>query len=202
MDELLWAEDLQCHREPSLYYLDQEEDKNGPHLICDWNGTPTDFDEFDLDILSSYKECTPHETSEQIEETIIEDDCYDYPNPTSEIAKTLESNRSNLIMGNNDRNTLDFLSVPPITSGLIKRIVRSAQILKTAQQAQATPVMPPISENKEDGVSSQKSSRPKKTARASTICNQQMAMKKEKHKPLTQLRDIGSKSVPIEIDDD
>lgn len=50
---------IECHRQPSLYYLDKEDDPSGPHLICDWNGPPTNFEEFDIDILSKMIKMKP-----------------------------------------------------------------------------------------------------------------------------------------------
>lgn len=152
---VLWAEDLEGHRQPSLYYLDDEEGAaDGPHLICDWNGAPTDVGEFDIDVLSllkkhenedenedndfldASKECAAQQ--QQLRDEIASsDDFVDYPNPAANIMKRnkriadgnvgvpLPTRQNDLIV--EDCAHLDFLSVPPITSGLLKRIVRNLQ---------------------------------------------------------------------------
>lgn len=53
---LLWLEDLQRHRQPALYFFEEEEGADsGTHLVCDWNGTPTDINEIDVDVLCMLK---------------------------------------------------------------------------------------------------------------------------------------------------
>lgn len=59
----IWLEDLEGHREPALYYLTSEDEPAGPHLICDWNGPPTNYEEFDIDLICKMIECTPMNTN-------------------------------------------------------------------------------------------------------------------------------------------
>lgn len=148
----LWAEDLEGHRQPSLYYLGEEEGADGTHLVCNWNGAPTDFEDYGLDTLISYREHesppdnNPNDDNNSIEDlqgvaaaasaaaAAAEDDDYfvDYPNPAAELIDLAHSGpcmepRSRHV---NDLDLkecahLDFLSVPPTSSGLLRRLVKN-----------------------------------------------------------------------------
>ena len=141
---VLWAEDLEGHRQPSLYYLSGEEGADGPHLICDWNGNPTDFSEMDFDSLTIFKEHDEPADSgfdqkdqHDDEETTSDDDFVDFPNPAADILKlTLSGEPQPPTHRQNDLDFaecahLDFLSVPPMTGGLLKRFVRNLLLLKS-----------------------------------------------------------------------
>jgi hypothetical protein len=148
---VLWAEDLEGHRQPSLYYLSSEEGVDGPHLICDWNGSPTDLSEMEFDTLTLFKKHdqqgteangTQDENALNHDET-TEDEFVDFPNPAADIVKvahtgepvppTHRQNDLDLV----ECAHLDFLSVPPMTGGLLKRFVRNLLILKNAINSQS-----------------------------------------------------------------
>jgi len=123
----LWYEDLERHRQPSLYYLSSEDDEGGPHLICDWNGPPTDFDEFDIDIMSKMIQSKPITTTKPSEEdtfvAIPQDTEYDDDKIPETIAP--KSNCSHTLLTENDGSRLDFLTVPPLVNSLLKRLFRN-----------------------------------------------------------------------------
>lgn len=50
----MYFEDLDNLRQPALYYISGHEDPDGPWLILDWNGIPTDDDECRYDIISEH----------------------------------------------------------------------------------------------------------------------------------------------------
>jgi hypothetical protein len=138
---VLWAEDLEGHRQPSLYYLSDEEGMDGPHLICDWNGSPTDFSEMEFDTLNFFKKHDSIQTEpEAPSDNITDEEFVDYPNPAADINKTDQTGETvTQTQRQNDLDFaecahLDFLSVPPMTGGLIKRFVRNLYILKTKYQ--------------------------------------------------------------------
>ena len=146
---VLWAEDLEGHRQPSLYYLSEEEGADGPHLVCDWNGPPTDFDDFDLDALSLLKEHDitkddgKKSKNDHVDLDTTGDNFIDYPNPAADLIKVAQNGDalSTQFHRQNDLDLaecahLDFLSVPPISGGLLKRIVRNLQNIKAKQQQQ------------------------------------------------------------------
>jgi len=161
---LLWAEDLEAHRQPALYYLDEAEAPGGPHLICDWNGVPTDIGDFDLDAISLIKEhekplddddgdsdenldaksapsskqqSQKRDNQYQSDYVDIDDKFVDFPNPAASITKRNKNlpeseSESQCPLAReehiiDDCAHLDFLSVPPITGGLLRRIVKNLQ---------------------------------------------------------------------------
>lgn len=169
---VLWAEDLESHRQPSLYYLSDEEGEDGPYLICDWNGSPTDFSEIHLDSygmvqgqekLVMKQESKQHEQNGHMtngsntttatcnginkDDEAIEmethsfhsddqDEFVDFPNPAAEI---LSRNGYDLGPPSHKQNDLDFddctqldfLTVPPLTGGLLRRFVKSLMRMKS-----------------------------------------------------------------------
>lgn len=146
---VLWAEDLEGHRQPSLYYLSEEEGADGPHLVCDWNGPPTNFDDFDLDTLSMFREHDAikddekNKKNDNVDFEITGDNFIDYPNPAADLIKVAQNGDSSSTQFHRQNDLdlsecahLDFLSVPPISGGLLKRIVRNLQNIKAKQQQQ------------------------------------------------------------------
>lgn len=120
----LWYEDLEGHRQPSLYYLSSEDDPAGPHLICDWNGPPTNFEEFDIDIMSKMIQ------KKTVEEADDVDRMYDFKvtdlsDKSFETAAAPRSNSTHTILTENDGSSLDFLTVPPIVNSLLRRLLHS-----------------------------------------------------------------------------
>lgn len=87
--QMLWAEDLEKHRQPSLYFLDEEDSPGGPHLVADWNGVPTDEDEFDIDVLNLLKE---HEKNS---EDIDDEEFFDAPNEHTQSSQDPTMNNKN-----------------------------------------------------------------------------------------------------------
>lgn len=124
---ILWYEDLECHRQPSLYYLSSEDDPAGPHLICDWNGAPTDLGELEIDLMSKLIDAKTEEELEnetrmlQINDPNALDDC---DSQTQETIKP-RSISSHTTLTENDGTQLNFLTVPPFVDNLIKRIVKN-----------------------------------------------------------------------------
>lgn len=119
----LWYEDLESRRQPSLYYLSSEEDPAGPHLICDWNGPPTSYDEFDLDIMSKMIDLKPvsnKTTDSSTQNRLVVDMIEDVSQPIAP-----KTNSSYTQLTEDDGSRLDFLTVPPIVNSLLKRIMRN-----------------------------------------------------------------------------
>lgn len=142
---VLWAEDLEGHRQPSLYYLSEDDDEgrtDGPHLICDWNGTPTDFDDIELDTLGLMQQKDLKNDCEQDDDELVNsgDNFIDYPNPAANLVKLSDtSNISSQTQRQNDYDLaecahLNFLSVPPITQGLLRHIVKTIKNVKIQQE--------------------------------------------------------------------
>lgn len=137
-DATLWYEDLECHRQPSIYYLGREEGVDGSHLICDWNGAPTDFGEIDIDILRMIREketiLVTNADNQVLELNGDDSDFVDYPNPTIDIGKCSDNNKSRTHssktpLTENDGACLDFLTVAPIARSLLQRLSRSQKSL-------------------------------------------------------------------------
>lgn len=119
----IWYEDVERHRQPSLYYLSSEDDSAGPHLIVDWNGPPTDVNEFDFDIMSKLVEMKPIDTqsADTDEKPIATMDNGDSAYPgifTSKISSSSET-----ILSENDGANLNFLTVPPMVDSLLRRLM-------------------------------------------------------------------------------
>lgn len=126
---VLWYEDLECHRQPSLYYLSSEDDPAGPHLICDWNGSPTDLGELEIDLMSKLIEAKSDDLENetrmlQLDNLETIEDC------EHEIQETIKprSISSHTTLTENDGSQLNFLTVPPFVESLIKRIVKSQNL--------------------------------------------------------------------------
>lgn len=113
-----------------------------------------------------------NQQDENLPDISLDNDSDDYPNPTTEVAKSIQSSNSYFSLGFDDRSLFDFLSVPPITSGLLRRIVRGAQSSKTKTTIRCRPMssIPEQEEMGEDVTMDQtnKWSKSRKTARAST----------------------------------
>ena len=122
----IWYEDIERHRQPSLYYLSSEDDAAGPHLICDWNGPPTNFDEFDIDIMSKMIQAKPVDTGLAEGAFMFDDSLKDdsVKIPDTIVPKT---NSSHTILTENDGSRLDFLTVPPLVNSLLKRLLQRSQ---------------------------------------------------------------------------
>lgn len=133
----LWYEDLERHRQPSLYYLSSEEDPAGPHLICDWNGPPTNCDEFDIDHLSKMIEAKPSaEDGPELpppkagmagcnfneEET---NNAKSNDNFSLDPALNSKTRCSQTILTENDGSRLGFLTVPPVVNSLLQRLLQN-----------------------------------------------------------------------------
>lgn len=119
----LWYEDLETHRQPALYYLSSRDTPTGPHLICDWNGPPTNYDEFNIDIISNI-------VNSQKAQSDTED--------SKEQAQTHSSSSSNsgrmtqtcnqTVLISEDANRFDFLTVPPLVRGIVLRALKVQKI--------------------------------------------------------------------------
>lgn len=146
----IWLEDLEGHREPALYYLTSEDEPAGPHLICDWNGSPTNYDEFNIDLICKMIECSPMDIhnsnndkesrnvitgeflktidmTEQSEDVMINDNnsirlqnLVDADHPYHTILPETSQSPNNLLV-ENDGSRLEFLTVPPLVASLLKR---------------------------------------------------------------------------------
>lgn len=130
----LWTEELQRHRQPTLYYIEDEEAVDGPHLIVNWNGIQTEPTE--IDIALSYNEVSQQQSCDAIAKVdgaiecpyeAIDVSTNDCLNPTTELAKTFRTPDTQISLALNKSELFDFISVPFITSGLLKRIVRNAK---------------------------------------------------------------------------
>lgn len=113
----LWFEDLERHRQPCLYYLSSEDDGGGPHLVCDWNGPPTDYREFDFDIAQRRIDLVS-DMSHRNEKK----------KPTPDRQPTPDNNEeehckysTHALLTENDGARLDLLTVPPIVNSLMLR---------------------------------------------------------------------------------
>lgn len=146
----IWLEDLEGHREPALYYLTSEDEPAGPHLICDWNGSPTNYDEFNIDLICKMIECSPMDIhnsnndeesrnvitgeflktidmTEQSEDVMINDNnsirlqnLVNADHPYHTILSETSQSPNNLLV-ENDGSRLEFLTVPPLVASLLKR---------------------------------------------------------------------------------
>lgn len=119
----IWYEDVERHRQPSLYYLSSEDDSAGPHLIVDWNGPPTDVNEFDFDIMSKLVEMKPIDTqsADTGGKPIAAMDNGDSVYPGIFTSKTRSSSATTL--SKDDGANLNFLTVPPMVDSLLKRLM-------------------------------------------------------------------------------
>lgn len=112
---------IESHRQPSLYYVSAEDDPTGPHLICDWNGPPTNIGEFDIDILSTMIEA---KSGDEI--VSVEQYCNDY-NLKDEVndhcPTSMASNIDQSTLDEDDGTKLTLLTIPPIVNSLVSRLV-------------------------------------------------------------------------------
>lgn len=149
----VWLEDLEGHREPSLYYLSSEEEPSGPHLICDWNGTPTNYDELDIDLISKMIEYSPTETlnppfpsdeynPSHLEQEVEEvEDIHDVTIQMSHEMNctTADSHSSETNLSDDDDSRLQFLTVPPLVMSLLKRQMKlQAQLISQSKETQTS----------------------------------------------------------------
>lgn len=119
---------IESHRQPSLYYVSAEDDPTGPHLICDWNGPPTNIGEFDIDILSIMIDVKPDDEiisadqycSEFNLKTKIADSGYNSPNWSCRATTNLDQST----LDEDDGTKLTLLTTPPIVNSLVSRLVR------------------------------------------------------------------------------
>lgn len=116
----IWYEDLENQRQPCLYYLSSEEDPAGPHLICDWNGPPTDYEEFDLDIASKMVELKPIKDKTKGGLTLVEKLIENISQPLAP-----KINSSYTLLTEHDDSRLNYLTVPPLVNSLLKRMMRN-----------------------------------------------------------------------------
>lgn len=119
----IWYEDLENQRQPCLYYLSSEEDPAGPHLICDWNGPPTNYEEFDLDIASKMIEIKPVHDQTKGDLSMVEKIIDNISQPLAP-----KINSSYTLLTERDDSRLDFLTVPPLVNSLLNRIMRSKSV--------------------------------------------------------------------------
>lgn len=113
---------IESHRQPSLYYVSAEDDPTGPHLICDWNGPPTNIGEFDIDILSSMIDVKPGD-----EIISVEQYCNEFnlkSKATDPIRTSIASSVDQSTLDEDDGTKLTLLTTPPIVNSLVSRLVR------------------------------------------------------------------------------
>lgn len=162
----LWFEDLERHRQPCLYYLSSEDDRGGPHLVCDWNGPPTDYKEFEFDLLRRRIDYSSHVPTKNDKSRPIQDE--------GDVSIDDEQPRSRVppqgLLTEDDGARLDLLTVPPIVNSLMLRMF---------QEHNKNTKRPTISE--EQIVSEKnvvkKAGRPKKDKDCSTTTQQQQSCK-------------------------
>lgn len=126
----LWYEDLESHRQPALYYLSSREVSSGPHLICDWNGPPTDYEEFNLDIIS----CLVNSKLAKVKEN--GDSEHDPHDNNGKPSHYLSSSNSSGISRNSNRTVLlskdsakfDLLTVTPLVKGIVLRALNPKRL--------------------------------------------------------------------------
>lgn len=135
---VLWYEDLECHRQPSLYYLSSEDDPAGPHLICDWNGAPTDLGELEIDLMAKLVEAKTEELENESRMLQINDPLDDDCDSQMQEAIVPRSISSHTTLTENDGSQLNFLTVPPHVQALAKRLINC--------QSQPPNRHPPVSE--------------------------------------------------------
>lgn len=114
----LWFEDLERHRQPCLYYLSSEDDREGPHLVCDWNGPPTDYGELGFDYMRGRIDI-PIKTNTNNQRSTHDD--------TESLIGDIEPQRnasalSHSLLTENDGARLDLLTVPPIVNSLMLKM--------------------------------------------------------------------------------
>lgn len=148
MDGPLWYEDVERHRVPAVYYISKLDDESGPHLILDWNGTPIDLSEFDIDMASRFvtepplPSSEPEVTDKMIEEfhrnslfanAILSKDCEARCNPAN--VPCLQHKTSN-----------HLLTVPPTVSSLLQRQIslmnQNQKLLQRLRELQTSHAIP------------------------------------------------------------
>lgn len=119
----IWYEDLERHRQPSLYYLSPQDDKDGPHLICDWNGAPNDSEEYDIDFLSKLieKKGSDKKLIDHIDEP--EPKPPKITNSKKTTVLPLKNNSSQTMLTENDGSRLELLTMPPVVYSLLRRLL-------------------------------------------------------------------------------
>lgn len=120
----LFYEDLENRRQPSLYYLSSEDvHEGGPHLILDWNGPPTNYDEFDIDIMSKF--ITDKTTTTAYQSTSVQSDYHsiDADDRMTETIFHIQSNLSHTVPTQNNDVRCNLLTVPTIASTLLERLM-------------------------------------------------------------------------------
>lgn len=172
MDEgntALWYEDLESRRGPSLYYLTSEDDPRGPFFIIGWDGVPTNYDEFDVDVISKIVEeepCVPDFSSNSnacdIDGQLRRNEpLTDEPGDVCPAQNVIPSNR---VTVEGDDCSLNFLSLPPDNLNLMTRLVKlkrasdpkkvydndesSARVTSTMHVVDAEPVKKKVKTNK------------------------------------------------------
>lgn len=141
----LWYEDLDRHRQPSLYYLSTEDDKSGPHLICDWNGAPTNFEEFDIDMMGKFVQQTDKISSPD-KDSICPSLNYDAEEDQMKFSQTIlpKHNCSQTLLTEEDGSQFDFLTVPPMARSLIKRLLKTQPVRRPKPIPEEPETMAPI----------------------------------------------------------
>lgn len=178
--DTIWYEDVERHRQPSLYYLSSEDDPAGPHLIVDWNGPPTDFNDFDYDLMNKFIEMKPIETQDVRVDTkpIESEDQDDEYMGIFNKSKTNKSTSPATLLTENDGAKLHFLTVPPMVNSLLKRFM--------SQQYKNRPAPIPEETNMEMHTTVA-CDNTKKTQKKSVTIKKTKSMKREKEAVTHQL---------------
>lgn len=119
----LWYEDLERHRQPSLYYLSSLEDNNGPHLVCDWNGAPTNFEEFDLDLMSKFIEAKPVAENLRTDKIYLSSQNFEDSGEIPAFAAPKVNKSSTTKLTEDDGSHMDFLTIPTLPQALLRRLL-------------------------------------------------------------------------------
>lgn len=116
MTDRFLCEAVESRRAPALYYLGTEDTEKGPMTILEWNGVPSDYEEFKFDMLS---EAHQVETADIGDTSKIPELLFDCPGIWSADNITRVKVSTTQLKSN---ISSDFLTVPPYVTSLMDKL--------------------------------------------------------------------------------
>lgn len=143
------GEDFDFHRQPALYFISQQDMPSGPHLIVDWNGPPTDYDEFNIDLLSNMVHANmSNNKKNNADEKSSETDGRQSLSTSPSAMPKLSPDSNRTLLKSDDDAKFDFLTVTPMVKSVVLRSLRH-EILNTTGGLNGTENIQPGRESRD-----------------------------------------------------